>query len=117
MLNLISFFGIIFFVLFFCIYVRSIILYLKIRALKQQRPYKGFIEEHFNFFLDITSFSQLPYYLPFAKYLKPLTTDTEEMQLLWQKKYKLELYLLALFVLGLFAIPTMEYVVYPFINK
>lgn len=117
MLNVISFLGIAFFILFFLIYIKSIILYLKIRALKEHRPYKGFIIEHLDFFSNINSFSELIYYLPFSRYIKPIKTNSDEIQFLWSKKRKLELYLAALFVLGLFAIPVMEYVIYPLINK
>lgn len=121
MLNFIAFLGVIYFILFFVIYFKSIVIYLKIRALREKRVYKGFIIEQLDFFTNTHSFSELIYYLPFSRYFKQIKTEVSlkdsEIKLLWYKKYRLELYLAMLFVLGLFAIPVMEYIIYPWIRS
>ncbi len=98
------------------LYCFSIILYLRIRAFRQSRTYRGFLYEHANFISDLKALRELIYYLPLSRYFRNTNVqyqqnveESEILKELWQRKYKLELVLTILFILGLVSILIVQY--------
>lgn len=108
--------GLVFTTTFIGLYVYNIVLFLKIRALRNQRIYKGFFLEQMDFLFNSGSFSELVNYLPISRYVKD-ANDLYKKDILiggnictlWKTKFLVELWIAILFVLGIATIPVIEF--------
>ena len=73
-------------------------------------------DEHSNFITSAKPMHELIYYLPISRYFKKDNLQYQQdvegskaLEELWQKKYKVELLLAILFIVGLLCISIIEY--------
>lgn len=105
--------GVMFWILIVYFYVKSIVIFLKIKVKIEQRSYKGFIIENINFLSKLSSIDELKFYFPITFLFKNNipNIDIVDIKLLWERKFTYEKWFFIMMILGFLMIPIIEFFV------